>query len=197
METGMNFDTEKIKFALSEINSIASEKSFDFISDKMTAIAALAEYAIAILNLSETPHGFKSGDYIVSNNGEISKIERVSKDSYLMDLYGELVAFSTEDINTNYHLWTIADASFGDLIVNGNGEIAEFWGIENENGLRWFPKGKIFNPENGQFRNPAFIDIKGTRPASEEERKCFNDANEVRKRLELAEETTADSDFLK
>ena len=76
---------------------------------------------------------FKVGDWIVRGRGFVYEPSLITeiRDYYICELInGERVTYTLNDVHKNFHLWTIADAKEGDvLVVNGSSKEYKWIGI--------------------------------------------------------------------
>lgn len=74
------------------------------------------------LELSVKPN-FKVGDWIVSSSGTfVGIIRKIRHYGYFIELmHGDEIAFTKNRIEQDFHLWTIADAKDGDVLISENG----------------------------------------------------------------------------
>lgn len=95
-------------------------------SDDSTRMFSLSDIDEIIEKISEQSHNdktepkFKVGDCVVNNNsGGVCQVTKIRDDKYcLWPLYSEILGYlRIIDVDTDYHLWTIADAIDGDVIV--------------------------------------------------------------------------------
>ena len=76
---------------------------------------------------------FKVGDWVVSNNNrEVWQIGaryiREGQRIYLYNVNDVMMSITLEELNNDYHLWTIDDAKDGDVLVNSKGNPFIFTG---------------------------------------------------------------------
>lgn len=73
---------------------------------------------------------FHKGDWVVNRNGGLWEIKEVLKNTYdIESLYGSSLQ-PIKTVEQNFHLWTIQDAKYGDVLVH-NGWTFIFMGIKN------------------------------------------------------------------
>ena len=90
-------------------------------------------------NANKVEPKFKVGDFIV-NDYCFGKVIEITNDAYLLDT-GQGIPFSCEH---NAHLWTIADAKDGDVVVDkSDGTIGIFQSIGH-------------HPDGGSYNDPSY-----------------------------------------
>jgi hypothetical protein len=118
--------------------------------------------------LSAAPK-FKVGDWIISVHPDaIFKVGDVKKTTYkLIDIYGDGYDCQITEIDKNYHLWSIADAKYGDVFANTAGCI--LIAKDNESCLCYIDKNGGFHADNNKWFFVDFSDNALT-PATQEQR---------------------------
>lgn len=109
---------------------------------------------------------FKVGDWITDGNITI-QIEDVRNNSYM---YSDGVLFSTGTADKVYHLWTLADIKYGDVLANTAGCILIV--KDNESCLCYIDKNGKFHANNNKWFFANFSDNVLT-PATKEQRELL------------------------
>lgn len=68
--------------------------------------------------IDEIKYKFDEGDYIVSEVGFVYKITEIDDMYHTTQLSGYKQRWTIEDIESNFHKWTIKDAHAGDILIN-------------------------------------------------------------------------------
>lgn len=113
---------------------------------------------------------FKVGDWIVRGEGFVYEPSLITeiRDYYVCELLnGERVTYTLNDVHKNFHLWTIADAKDGDVLVY-QGEIFLFNLVDNNSVLyRCCFDGELVVHSFYAFSNEDLLHV---HPATKEQR---------------------------
>lgn len=124
---------------------------------------------------------FKVEDYIVPNNDaflEIWRIINIDKDGYYNiqcitnSEYDEIYRIPAFVLEKEYHLWTIADAKCGDVLVASDGSLFILSKVVDTAAFHYFSLCKNGSKEIGDG-NHAWESVRGCHPATKEERELL------------------------
>lgn len=119
---------------------------------------------------------FKVGDFIVNNNdGGIYQVTEIRDNEYcLWPLYAEIMGYlSIIDVDNEYHLWSLKDAKYGDILAFDNDTIVIFKDLYNATTFHsyCYIEDGTFNVSEDE--TPDWWEGKHFHPATKEQKDFF------------------------